>query len=257
MMSQAINTVGGRRTLRPLAAALDLLFPPQCAACGLPCELLAGEPYFCCSCSQALDAKSEARCPRCAQRCSTADLPLGNCGECRSRRLQFSAARTIGAHAGALREAVLKAKHAFHEPLAIALGQRLAATIQQKPFAESLDVVIPVPMHWLRRLSRKTHPAGTMARAVAHGLSLPLAARSLICSRLVRHQSSLSGHERRKNVRGAFSVRWKQALRGKRILLVDDVMTTGATAHECARVLLEAGAASVYVATVARNSPDF
>lgn len=240
---------------RGLLSVLDLIFPPQCVLCGAESEVEAGKPHFCGACDVAVSPACETRCPLCAQRCSTADIPLGNCGDCRGHKMLFSASRTLGAHEGRLREAVLKAKHAFHEPLAFALGQQLALSIAQCPFTSAPDLIVPVPMHWLRRLSRRTHPAGTLARAAAEVLHLPLSDHAFIGSRAIRHQSSLSGAERRKNVRGAFSVRWPKRLRGKRILLVDDVMTTGETARECARVLLQSGAATVYVATVSRNAP--
>jgi len=189
--------------------------------------------------------------------CSEADLPRSNCGNCRSRKLLFVAARTIGPYQDELRQAVLNAKHAAYEPLAIALGKRLAEAVKRMPIEEPPDLVVPVPMHWLKRLWRKTNPAGTIAQSLARRLGLPLASGALVCRRYLRRQATLTPAERRRNVRGAFhaSLWWK--LTGKRILLVDDVMTTGATAHEASRVLLKAGAAAVYVATASRSSPDF
>jgi predicted amidophosphoribosyltransferase len=153
---------------------------------------------------------------------------------------------------------VLQTKHARFEPLATALGQRLAEAIIRQPFAEQPELVAPVPLYWFKRLWRKTHTAGTIARALAHELGLPLAAGLLVCRRYLRRQATLTPPERRKNVRGAFrtSLLWRRKIAGKRILLVDDVMTTGATAHEAARAMLAAGAAAVYVATVARSSAD-
>jgi ComF family protein len=189
--------------------------------------------------------------------CSAADVPRGDCGACRSRKLLFVAARTIGPYQDELRHAILKAKHASHEPLAIALGQRLAEAVAHQPFAERPDLVVPVPMHWLKRWWRKTNPAGTVAQAVARELDLPLAAGVLACRRLLRRQATLTPAERRRNVRGAFRASPRWALQGKRVLLVDDVMTTGATAHETSRALFQAGAAAVFVATVGRSSPDF
>jgi ComF family protein len=260
MMPKWLSTVpqiaGWPRAL-PLAALLDLLFPPQCAACGAPCEPEIGGPHLCPPCSACLKISAEPRCPGCALRCSIADLPLRRCAACRGRKWLFSAARTIGTHEKDLRQAVLKAKHAFYEPLAIALGRRLASVIETMPFPEPPDVVVPVPMHWLRRLWRKTHPAGTIARAVACDLRLPVVSHALVCRRLLRQQTSLTAAERRKNVRGAFFVRRKRAIAGRRILLVDDVMTTGATAREASRMLLQAGAKCVFVATLARSTPDF
>src|SRR3712207_6490171 len=118
-----------RRNAAAIAASavLDLLFPPHCVACGVLSQSQLGEPLLCEACYSSLGPKGEPRCPRCAQRCSIADLPTGDCGDCRGRRLLFTHTRTIGAHEGPLRDAVLKAKHAYYEPLAVALGQRLAA----------------------------------------------------------------------------------------------------------------------------------
>lgn len=196
-------------------------------------------------------------CVRCASRCSEVDVPRGDCFQCRSRKLLFSAARAIGPYEGALRQAVLKAKHAAYEPLAKALGLILAVRIQQSPFAESPDAVAAVPMHWLKRVWRNTNPEETIGRAVAAQLGLENLSGALVCRRYLQRQSSLNPADRRKNVRGAFRPARFAKIAGKRILLIDDVMTTGATAHECSRALLDAGASRVFVATVARASADF
>jgi predicted amidophosphoribosyltransferase len=152
---------------------------------------------------------------------------------------------------------VLKIKHVVYEPLAIALGQRLAECIQECPLADRPDVVAPIPMHWFKRLWRHTHTAETLARAVAQQLELPVSARLLACRRHLRRQASLTPPQRKLNVRGAFRASRLIPLAGRRVLIVDDVMTTGATAQEAARALIEGGAAAVCVATVARSSPDF
>jgi len=189
--------------------------------------------------------------------CSEADLPHGNCGSCRGAKLLFEVARTIGPYEGPLRQAVLKAKHALYEPLAIALGERLAESIERQPLPERPDLVAPVPMHWLKRLWRKTNPATTVAQSVARRLNVRCATCVLSCRRILRRQATLTPPERRQNVRGAFRASRRWNIAGQRLLLIDDVMTTGATAHEASRALLKAGAAAVYVATVARSSPHF
>jgi len=243
--------------LRPaIAAAIDLLFPPRCVACGVQFEPQPGAVLLCPSCDTSLAIDQRPTCPRCAKQCSEIDVPRGNCGACRSRKLLFIAARTIGPYQGALRTAVLKGKHALHEPLVKALGQRLAETIRQFPFAELPELVVPVPTYWLKQWWRKTNPPSTVGEALARHLGIPWAGRALICKRYLQRQANLTLPERRKNVRGAFYARSGSKLAGKRILLVDDVMTTGATADEGARALLAAGAAAVYVATVSRSSVD-
>lgn len=247
-----------RRWLQPpLSATIDLLFPPRCVACASECEPPCGAAMLCPTCNAQLVVSERPACPRCARLCSAVDLSRGDCGDCRSRKLLFTAARTIGTYQGALRQAVLKGKHAGFGPLANALGQRLAEAIERLPFAERLDLVVSVPLHWLKRFWRGTNPANTIALAVARHLDLPLAGHALVCTRLLRRQATLTPPERRRNVRGAFRASWRANIKGKRVLLIDDVMTTGATAHEGSRALLEAGAAAVYVATVARSSPEF
>jgi ComF family protein len=240
-----------------LAPAIDLLFPPRCVACGSECEPVTQGPLFCPTCDAQLGICDLPTCERCALVCSEADLPRGNCGNCRCRKQLFAAARTIGPYQDALRQSVLNGKHAAYEPLAAALGQRLAETVERQPLPERPQLVVPVPMHWLKRIWRKTNPAATVALSLAGRLELPLAAGLLVCRRILRRQATLNPEERRRNVRGAFRASPWWNIMGKRILLVDDVMTTGATAHEASRALLQAGAAAVYVATVARSSPEF
>src|SRR5262249_56445264 len=95
----------------PMAAAIDLLFPPHCAACETACEPRWDGPLFCSSCDSQLAISRRPTCPRCALVCSEADLPPGPCGDCRSRKLLFAAARTIGPYQAELQKAVRKAKH--------------------------------------------------------------------------------------------------------------------------------------------------
>jgi len=248
---------GAQRWWEPaISAATDLLFPPRCAACGAECESKVGEAMLCAACDEELDIGDEIRCLRCANVCSESDATGHDCVNCRGTKLLFEEARTLGAYHGALRRAVLKAKQSSYEALAAALGQRLAEAIELSPFEEQLEVVVAVPMHWLKRAWQGPNAAETAAMKVAQRLGLPLARGTLKCVRLLRRQANLAPTERRKNVRGAFRVSRRAKIAGKRVLLVDDVMTTGATAHEGSRVLLEAGASAVLIATVARSSPD-
>jgi ComF family protein len=240
------------------AAVTDLLFPPCCVNCGAEGEFSPEAALLCAECNEALSQESLQRCSRCALLCSDVDLAKGDCVSCRDRQLGFREARALGAYEKQLRGAVLKSKHSAGEALARALGQLLAEKIERSPFSSAPALVAAVPMHWLKRMWRGANGAQTVAAAVARKLELPLAPRLLICRRYMRRQATLTPPERRRNVRGAFRAgrRWSRRLRGQTILLVDDVMTTGATAEEAAKVLLAAGAATVCVATVARSSPQ-
>ncbi len=193
-------------------------------------------------------------CPRCAKPCPEHDAASGPCPNCRGLRLHYEEARALGEYQGLLRKAVLKCKHARYEPLAAGLGRQLAEHLRQRPFAQPPELVVPVPMFWPQRLWRGANAAETMAITLARALKLPVAPGLLICRRFLRKQSTLRPLQRKRNVRNAFRVSWRYNVRDARLLLVDDVMTTGATAQETARVLREAGAASVVIAAVARGT---
>ncbi len=115
----------------------------------------------------------------------------------------------------------------------------------------SFDLVVPTPLHWRRRLKRGFNQADLLARELSRTTGIPLL-RALRKTKNTQVQSTLSGPQRRRNVKGAFRVKNAASISKKRILLVDDVYTTGATANACAKVLKDAGAQSVAVLTLAR-----
>jgi ComF family protein len=143
-------------------------------------------------------------------------------------------------------------KHRSGELLAEVVGALWAEQTEARLREVRADIVVPVPLHWRRRLARGYNQSEALARAVADRLGLPCRPSLL---RRVRHtpqQTQQSPAGRRDNVRGAFAARLGRAFAGKSILLVDDVMTTGSTASEAARALREDGAARVVVAVLAR-----
>jgi ComF family protein len=123
------------------------------------------------------------------------------------------------------------------------------------PSEECFDLIVPVPLHWTRRIARGYNQSALLARAIGRSTRAPVALRVLVKRRRTADQTSLDIAARRRNVRTAFAVRKARAgfLSGLRVLLVDDVLTTGATAGACARVLREAGASRVFVAAIART----
>jgi ComF family protein len=173
------------------------------------------------------------------------------CALCRRDAFAFDQARSFGLYDGALRELVAEFKYRGLRPLAKPLGNYLAQAMQRLE-AGSLDLVLPVPLHRTREWHRGFNQAGMLAARVGRLCGLRVAGRDCVRVRDTRPQTGLRRAERRKNVKGAFAVPHPERVRGLRILLVDDVMTTGATADSCARALKEAGAKGVWALTLAR-----
>lgn len=256
-------------------AMIDSLAPPTCLLCG---ELVC-ERRFCTLCETALTQTwppAAVACRFCAMprpREPAASL-AERCNLCKSTRYGFDEVIALAIYQGAVREAVVASKLARHYPLATALGQLLGNHVRNHLGPHSAappdssngspqipmphDIVTYVPTHFLRRIHRKgLSGAAAIAREVGLRLELP-AVPMLRMTRAAKKQSMLLDGERPANVRGAFAIKKRYArvrpdgLKGLNILLVDDVLTTGSTASEIARVLKDAGAGKVTLAVVAR-----
>lgn len=235
------------------SAAVDLVFPPTCAYCGEASPPREDGTLLCETCTSRLAHSQKNLCPRCGIPAPAAAESEGDCAGCRATKFGFSAVRSLGLYADDVRQAVLRMKHHAHEHLAMALGRRLAALLAERPFPEPPELIVPIPMHWLSRLIRGTSAAETLARSLAAAVALPVAGDLLHCRRLLKRQALLLPSERLLNVKGAYAASRSYDISGARILLVDDVITTGATCDSAARVLLKAGAAAVYAVSIARG----
>ena len=222
---------------------LDLVYPPFCVVCGKP-----DAHYICSECLENVQY-IEAPC------CRTCGAPSDTirCVECRRREFAFESARSAGIYEGVLREAIHELKYSFHAALAEPLGDVMAERFSATMLAGKVDAVVPVPIHRSRMLVRGFNQSEEIARRMCTRISLPVEARVLFQARKTRHQVDLPQDRREGNVKGAFAVREPEKLRSKRVLLVDDVFTTGATLNEAASTLLAAGARSVHVYTLARS----
>ena len=176
----------------------------------------------------------------------------GRCALCRSGLRGFDRAYCFGAYEGTLRELIHLYKYGCMRPLGKPLGRLLALAL---PRDQSFDAVVAVPLHWRRQWDRGFNQSELLARSIARSWGIPLA-HAVRRRRATRAQAGLSNNRRRKNVAGAFVARGG-AVRGLRLVLVDDVMTTGATASACASVLKRAGAQSVTLLTLARVDRRF
>jgi ComF family protein len=225
---------------------LDLIYPPQ-ALDGGPRPLSHGLSATAWSRVQFI---AEPLCDGCGV---PFEFSLGErCAACLARPRAFARARSAVIYDEASRDLILQFKHADRLDLAPLLTGWLGRAASDL-LAET-DAVAPVPLHPLRLLKRRYNQAAELARPLARSHGLTYLPDALIRKRATESQGGKSGSGRRRNVAGAFTVvkgRRKQ-VEGRRILLVDDVLTTGATAEACAKALLQAGAAHVDLATLAR-----
>ncbi len=239
-------------------ACLDLLFPPaeRCLLCG---RALRGEPdSICSSCLMEMKHPPGPICIRCGRPRNGELEPLQvACPLCEGSQWAFTQARSIGPYEGPLRLAVHRLKFRGQQHFGRVLGNVLYQTADRAWWREA-DAIVPVPLHPQRLQQRGFNQAEIVAQQLALKIGRPV--RKLLMRTLdTTPQIGLSRRQRQHNVRGAFQLVAGQAERWRlpgRLLLVDDVLTTGSTADVCAEVLLMAGAAEVRVATLAITNLD-
>jgi ComF family protein len=234
---------------------LDALLPPRCLACGGAVET---QGALCAACWQAISFLGEPCCARCG-------LPFpydagqgAECAQCAAHPPPFDRARAVLAYDDHSRRLILAFKHADRLHGIPSFGQWLARSGAE--LLVDADLIVPVPLHWTRLFRRRFNQSALLAQATAAawtrqggGVQGPAFAPDLLIrKRRTRSQGHLTRLKRAENVRGAFAVKSDTAIAGKRIVLVDDVLTTGATVEACTRVLKRAGAARVDVLTLAR-----
>lgn len=171
--------------------------------------------------------------------------------------MRFDRAIAAGVYDGLMRQQVLAAKHATGEAAAVGLAclmaDAAARQLDEKLDGHKVDVVVSIPMHWRRRIVRQHNPTETMGAVVAKRLSAPFESRLLAWRRATRKQAELAITPRSQNVRGAMRARSGYRFPSATIVVVDDILTTGATCSDAARALKEAGAARVVAVVAARS----
>ncbi len=217
----------------------DLLFPPRCVSCSRV------GAWLCERCLEQIPRVEPPFCPRCGDRVTVAGL----CARCRTAPLRIDRIRSAVYFEGALRSAMHQFKYNGLTALADPLGGLMVAYWQEHPMA--IDLVVPVPLHPGRRSERGFNQAALLAQAFARRVGLPVVKGALIRQRETAPQVELDAEERRENVRDAFHCPGDD-VRGKHILLVDDVCTTGATLEACSVALERGGAHRVQALTLAR-----
>jgi ComF family protein len=230
-------------------AALSLLYPAVCTGCQVPID--AGE-YLCAKCQTKAPHLTPPFCARCSEAFPAAIEGSFTCANCSHRTLHFEAAVSAYRSRGVVRKLLHEFKYAQHRELKHPLAGWLLETFDDPRLrGRQLDTIVPVPLHPARERHRGFNQAQLLAEIVAMETGIPL--RNVLDR--IRYTTTQTAHdraERMQNLQDAFRLRKNADVRGLRVLLIDDVLTTGSTLSECARVLKDEGAISVYAATAAR-----
>lgn len=253
------------RVLRsPLDSASCVLFPSGCALCGSPLPLLASVP-ICNACWAEFPSQKDCACSRCGDLIPAVASDASICRACRLAPPPFVRAVFFGPYEGRMRDAIHAFKYGQLRPAAKRLGRMLGQAISQLAGEAPPEMlVIPVPLHRSKSAGRGFNQAQLLATHALAALRkthpwwrLKLASSTVFRQRATESQAGLGPRQRRLNVRGAFAVADPQAVQGKDVLVIDDILTTGATARSVAQVLLRAGASNVWIATLARARHAF
>ncbi len=237
---------GRDQVVQTLTSLVDLLFPRLCPICRTA-TLAASDPPCCTTCLADLQPLPEGRCSRCAlpfvAGCGSSHL----CADCLRKVPPYQRVIAAGLYAGSLKQALQRFKYEGAVDLDGLLADLLVSAL---PPLNGEEILVPVPLHPHRLRQRTYNQTLLLARAMARNLQIPLNHAMLERTLDSPSQQGLSAAQRAGNLRGAFCC--NQPLAGQTLLLVDDVMTTGATVDACSRTLLEAGAGRVDVLVVAR-----
>jgi ComF family protein len=244
--------------LRQVASALlDLCFPRRCAGCE-QIWLLSQQGYWCSSCLEQIPWVQAPLCPGCGRPFpNSPDAPNHLCEQCLRGEFAFDAAHSALTYTGAIRDRIHQLKFGGQLHWVPALADLLLQTAEAGPLFCQAELIMPVPLHLKRLKQRGFNQSGLIAQALGKRCALPVPWGILVRHRFTQPQTRLGRNERLKNVQGAFSVDGPSLVKGRSILLIDDVFTTGTTLNECARVLKKAGARKVQALTIARALPDW
>jgi ComF family protein len=235
--------------LDPLRALASLFYPALCVVCS---DDVDRSEYLCENCQSRAPRITAAFCAKCSEPFSGVITQAFSCANCEHRILHFDSAVAVYRSRGLVRQLVHEFKYGHHRHLRYPLAGWLGEAMND-PRLRGLrfDVIVPVPLHPARERERGFNQATLLAELLSRQIGVPLRP-ALERIRFTKTQTAHDRAERMENLRDAFRLRKKADVRQSRVLLIDDILTTGSTLSECARVLKEAGAVSVYAATAAR-----
>ncbi len=233
-------------------AVKDVCFPPACLTCSkwLPSLAIRHNLFLCKKCFAKVKLLHEPLCNCCGKPFPNSTSTNHLCGVCLTKHWSFSLARSVILYEGIMAKAIRSFKYAHNNAALPTFGGLKTLLPHLNDMVES-DLILPVPLHSKRLKKRGFNQALLLASTFFPDLRAKISPSLLVRTRITVPQTGLSGVDRRKNIRGAFEADDK-GIAQKRILLVDDVFTTGTTVNECARVLCRGGASEVQVLTLAR-----
>lgn len=234
-----------------LNSGIEFLFPAACLYCGK--HLACGAGKFCRECCDAIRRSDVNQCLVCSAFVGPYLETSQGCIHCQADSYAFQSVFSLGNYEGCLRTAVLRGKHLHDSTMLVGLTELLVECSRSRFLDASIDVLVPMPHHWLDRLLSRSEPSTTIANHLGRLLKVPVDSHILAKRQRTQKQQSLSPSARRENLKTAFAVSSGVDLKGTKVLLVDDVLTTGTTCQRAARALLKSGAEVVKVAVLARG----
>ncbi|GAB2179543.1 double zinc ribbon domain-containing protein [Dongia sp. agr-C8] len=239
----------GRLSGRVSRIVLDAVLPPRCLKCG---DILSQAQGLCPDCWRKLSWLGAPCCGCCGQPFPFDAGAESLCGACLQKRPAYDRARAVFRYDDESRDLVIGLKHADRTESVPALAGWMCRA--GAALLESTDLIVPVPLHWTRLATRRFNQAALLAQAIGRAAGLPVLPQALSRRRATRSQGHLGRLARFRNVKGAIAVAKRQAtaVSNRRILLIDDVITTGATVESAAKALISAGARNVDVLALAK-----
>ena len=225
---------------------MDFLLPPTCPICHKKVD----NTGICPKCFSELEFIGKQKCSICGRPLDAIVPGMTICGKCLKDPPHFHQAESVFKYNDTIKKLILPYKHSDSIELTGLFVKWISANSSE--MIAKNQIIIPVPLHWRRLFTRKYNQSALIAQRLAKKHNMLYAPLILVRSKYTSSQGHMSAKERKKNVKGVFSIKYPELIKDKSVLLIDDVFTTGATVNECAKVLLKAGAKSVDVLTAAK-----
>ena len=233
-------------------ALLDLFYPRSCLHCNRNLYD-SHELYICADCKKQIPYVSDTHCIRCGAAMGPyiTSTKKEGCTACKGKYLHFDTLTSIVYYDGVIKTLIHKFKYARQKFLFSLLNDIIIAQKKLNEIVPNIDIIVPVPLHWLKKLHRGFNQSELLSLGIQRYFSKPVSKNNLCRIKNTASQTKLSKSQRQVNIHNAFSVKYPQVFEGKRVLLVDDVLTTGVTASECSKKLKQSGAESVHLLVLA------